>query len=977
MTEELPGFVRRAFLPSPEGRAVAALAWSCDGRWLATAGLGGDVWEMDGFEARHAFTFGAPREDYFQVTWSPTDPGVFVYVEKHRIVCARVGGDGRGAEVRWSIPHESDRSLRPVVSFSPLGDRIVVAAGEAQVDVVAVGDGTRIGSLPAGGYVLGAIYSPAGPEILFLHQGGVTLAKSSLLRIHSQNSIRWAAWSPDGRAYATGTEDAIVRVVSENLSAVSLEGHTAGLLSLEFSTDGRLLFSIALDGTLRLWRTDTWQMVGVVEVGETHEFVGGLAAAPRRPVLARRSITPAGVELYEVDYARLIQLDSAEERPRTYANAKVVLLGDTGVGKSGLATVLAGEPYAPTDSTHARKVRTFGACEVERPDGSVERREILLWDMAGQPAYRLVHQLHLAEVAAALIVFDSRSEIDPFAGVHYWARAMRLRADVPLILVAARTDIGGRPVGRVRVDGVREGLGLAGYFETSAREGKGIAEVSAAIREVIDWSSLPRSVSSDLFESIKAFVLREAASRRMATTTDLFRLFRPRAAGIGEEELRASFETCVRVLELRDLVRCLSFGDFVLLRPELLDSYAAALVIAARDQPDGLGNIAEDDALAGRFPLPAEDRLPAAEERLLLIAVVEELLRHDLVLREPTADGVDLVFPSQLTVDRPDSPEQEAADIIFRFDGAVQSVYATLAVRLGHVPDYERVGMWRDASDYRARVGGVCGLRIRPLQEGRGELTVYFSGSPSEQTRFLFEEYVRQHLEARAVPGSVERDRVFTCPGCAYRVPVDLVRRRQARGNRDMACPDCENVRISLLDREDRLPRADVRQMNASADLTRDRSAATASVLGKEYTRHYDVYLCFDQSNQDVADLLVGQLRQAGLLAHKSHFDAPFLGSWESRMRQRVAQSHAIAILLGPAGIRQGQELELAAAFDHQMRRPHFLVVLVELPGTKTVDLPAFERMERVALSDGFERLRQAITGERPRDEFPLRPEAG
>ncbi|XVU21003.1 TIR domain-containing protein [Actinoplanes sp. CA-054009] len=977
MTEELPGFVRRAFLPSPEGRAVAALAWSCDGRWLATAGLGGDVWRIDGFQARHAFTFGGPREDYFQVTWSPVDPRVFVYVEKHRIICARVGPDGRRAERRWSIPYASDRSLRPVVSFPPAGDRIVVATGEDHVDVFSVADGTKIGSVQAEQYTLGAVSSPASSEILLLHQGGVSLAESSLLRVRSGEPIRWAAWSPDGEAYAIGTEEPVIRIVGASLSTVSLEGHTAGLLSVEFSADGRLLFSIGLDGTLRLWRTDTWQMVGRVEVGETHEFVGGLAAAPGRPVLARRSINPTGVELYEVDYARLLRLDIVDERPRTYANAKVVLLGDTGVGKSGLATVLAGEPYAPTDSTHARKVRTFDTCEVERPDGSVERREILLWDMAGQPAYRLVHQLHLAEVAAALIVFDSRSELDPFAGVHYWVRAMRLRADVPLILVAARTDIGGRPVGRVRVDGVREGLGLAGYFETSARESKGIAELGQAVREAIDWSALPRSVSSDLFESIKAFVLREAASRQMATTADLFRAFRPQAAAVGEEELRASFDTCVRVLELRDLVRRLSFGDFVLLRPELLDSYAAALVIAARDQPDGLGNIAEDDALAGRFPLPAEDRLPPAEERLLLIAVVEELLRHDLVLREPTADGVDLVFPSQLTVDRPDSPEQEAADIVFRFDGAVQSVYATLAVRLGHVPDYQREGMWRDASDYRARVGGVCGLRIRQFQEGRGELTVYFTGSASEQTRFLFEEYVRQHLEARAVPGSVERDRVFTCAGCAYRVPVDLVRRRQARGDRDMACPDCETVRVSLLDREERLPGAEVRQMNASADRTRDRSAATASVLGKERTRDYDVYLSYDHSNRDVIQGLASQLRQAGLLACNHRFDPGFRDTWTTAMRQRLGRSRAAAVFVGPISFGPRQTAELEAAFDEQTRRPGFRVVLVGLPGAVKPDVPPFERVDRVAMSEGFERLKQAITGERPRDEFPLRTEAG
>ncbi len=54
-----------------------------------------------------------------------------------------------------------------------------------------------------------------------------------------------------------------------------------------------------------------------------------------------------------------------------------------------------------------------------------EIREILLWDLAGQPGYRLIHQLHLDEVTLALIVMDALSETDPFAGVHHWDRALR------------------------------------------------------------------------------------------------------------------------------------------------------------------------------------------------------------------------------------------------------------------------------------------------------------------------------------------------------------------------------------------------------------------------------------------------------------------------------------------------------------------------------------------------------------------------
>ena len=122
-------------------------------------------------------------------------------------------------------------------------------------------------------------------------------------------------------------------------------------------------------------------------------------------------------------------------------------------------------------------------------------------------------------------------------------------------------------------------------------------------------------------------------------------------------KLRAQFETCIGRVEARGLIRRLSFGDLVLLQPELLDAYSAALVNAARDEPEGLGSLAEADVRAGRFRMSADERLgDKALEKLLLAATVEHLLRHEIALREQAEDGTYLVFPSQLTREWPGLP---------------------------------------------------------------------------------------------------------------------------------------------------------------------------------------------------------------------------------------------------------------------------------------------------------------------------------
>ena len=184
------------------------------------------------------------------------------------------------------------------------------------------------------------------------------------------------------------------------------------------------------------------------------------------------------------------------------------------------------------------------------PERDGETREVLLWDLAGQPGYRLVHQLHLNEVAVALVVFDSRSETDPFSGVKHWVRALaqarRLEdATVPIhaYLVAARADRGGVAVTRERIQAVIDDLGLDGFFETSAKEGWQITELADAVRNSIAWDALPMVSSSAFFDSIKQFMLEEKQQGRvLSTVDDLFHGFvRTRPNKVDHDRAKAQF----------------------------------------------------------------------------------------------------------------------------------------------------------------------------------------------------------------------------------------------------------------------------------------------------------------------------------------------------------------------------------------------------------------------------------------------------
>jgi GTPase SAR1 family protein len=238
------------------------------------------------------------------------------------------------------------------------------------------------------------------------------------------------------------------------------------------------------------------------------------------------------VRLYEIHttqfYAGMPKVDGIQ-----YTNAKVVLLGDSGVGKSGLGLVLSRQSFEPTESTHGCLVWTFSRQESELPDGRREIRETLLWDLAGQPGYRLTHQLHLSEVTVALVVFDAHSETNPLAGISHWVRALRTAqrvrgnmAGLKMLLVLARIDRGGKRISRGRIDEIVQGAGFDAYFETSAKEGTNIAELCSAIEKAIDWEQLPKVTSTELFQRIRTFLIAEKQAERLLTTVDdLYRTF--------------------------------------------------------------------------------------------------------------------------------------------------------------------------------------------------------------------------------------------------------------------------------------------------------------------------------------------------------------------------------------------------------------------------------------------------------------------
>jgi small GTP-binding protein len=760
----------------------------------------------------------------------------------------------------WNLENDQDTPI-----FKDVGPEVSCIAWSSDGQILASGfnDGSiRIWSI--NGYIdqeVGHVFGESITNIAWSPNGRMLASSSSSGSVYFWNAmtgklirsvkshsseIYEIAWSLDGNLLVSCSKDQTIRIINieTGRQGIILEGHTGAVTSIKFSSKGHLLASRSMDNTVRIWHCDSWQTVAILRE-QSPDIYSNLAFHPTTSVLATVGDKNTAIHIWTFELPLLLDIASKTSAAK-YTNAKVVLVGDSGVGKSGLGLTLSGQPFAPTESTHGRRIWTFLSEKVTLDNGGEETREILLWDLAGQPGYRLIHQLHLNEVALALVVFDAHSETDPFAGVRHWDRALRQaqrvqgETEFPIkkLLILARIDRGGISVSRERIRMLVQDLEFDDYIETSAREGWNIKDLATKIEELINWSLLPKVISTNLFQQIKAFLIEEKESARyLSTMEDLFHSFvRSNRLLPQDSDVRAQFETCIGRVESRGLIRRLNFGGLILLQPELLDSYASSIVNAARDEPDGLGSIDENMARDGRFRMSSDERIKdKMQEKLLLIATIEDLLGHEIALREPADDGSYLVFPSQLTRERPGIPDPEGQAVIITFEGPVLSIYATLIVRISHSGVFTKRELWRNAATYDAKTGGVCGVVLRELEEGRGELLLHFKDFASDETCFQFEEYIISHLLRRSLKNSVFRYRRFVCEGCGFVVTDQLIQLRTERGFNWVTCPGCGD-RISLIDRKEhisslRLSR--VTDMDRAADAQRNLETAESVFQGK------------------------------------------------------------------------------------------------------------------------------------------------
>jgi len=157
----------------------------------------------------------------------------------------------------------------------------------------------------------------------------------------------------------------------------------------------------------------------------------------------------------------------------TEFDAKLVLLGNSGVGKTSLVLRYVQGTYTPDQSS------TIGASFMtKRMHVQDFKLKLQIWDTAGQERFRSMTPMYYRGANAAILVYDITAD-DSFQAVKDWVSELtaNIRTEIVIAIAGNKCDLDShRAVPFSKAKSYAEGIGAI-CIETSAKDDKGIEDL--------------------------------------------------------------------------------------------------------------------------------------------------------------------------------------------------------------------------------------------------------------------------------------------------------------------------------------------------------------------------------------------------------------------------------------------------------------------------------------------------------------------
>lgn len=175
---------------------------------------------------------------------------------------------------------------------------------------------------------------------------------------------------------------------------------------------------------------------------------------------------------------------------------KICIVGDGGVGKTAISDRFLGKNF------QAGYQLTIGA-EIKVYTQNIDGKEIKyqIWDLAGQPRFKIVRSSFYKGSHAIIMVFDL-TEIESLFNLFSWKQEVfkHIGYEIPLMILGNKSDLPNQIEKRIIRDCIKKLkheflLAEIAYFSTSALNGQNVSDAFRAIGRI-----LLRTPLIDLYE---------------------------------------------------------------------------------------------------------------------------------------------------------------------------------------------------------------------------------------------------------------------------------------------------------------------------------------------------------------------------------------------------------------------------------------------------------------------------------------------